>query len=70
MTYEEMFVNAITAVFNSLGISIAVWVFFITMIVISVFDCIESRSYRKKLPEKIAREILKAWDVFPDNWNS
>ena len=70
MTYDDMFVKAILAVFNSLGVTFAIWVFVITMIVFGLFDLYETMKYRKKMPELIAREILKVFDKFPDNLNS
>ena len=70
MTYEDMFVKAILAVFNSLGVTVAIWVFVITMIVFGLLDLYETMIYRKKMPELIAKEILKVLDKFPDNWDS
>lgn len=67
MNYEEMFANAIIAVFNSLEVSIAIWVFVIIMIAFGLYDLYETIKYRKKVPELIAREILKALDKLPDN---
>lgn len=67
MNYEEMFANAIIAVFNSLEVSIAIWVFVIIMIAFGLYDLYETIKYRKKAPELIAREILKALDKLPDN---
>ena len=70
MTYEDMFVKAILAVFNSLGVTIAIWALVITIVVCGLFDLYETMKYRKKAPELIAREILKVLDKFPDNLNS
>lgn len=67
MNYDEMFANAIIAVFNSLEVSIAIWVFVIIMIAFGLYDLYETIKYRKKAPELIAREILKALDKLPDN---
>ncbi len=70
MTYEDMLIKAIVTVFNSLEVSIAIWVFVIIMITFGLYDLYETLKYRKKAPELIAREILKALDKLPDNWNS
>lgn len=67
MNYDEMFANAIIAVFNSLEVSIAIWVFVLIMIAFGLYDLYETIKYRKKAPELIAREILKALDKLPDN---
>lgn len=67
MTYEDMFVKAIHAVFDSLGVSIAIWVFVIIMIVFGLYDLYETMKYRKKAPKLIAEEIIKILEKLPDN---
>lgn len=60
MVSYDVFVEAVKAIMEALGVALAFWFLVIVMTVTNLLDMYQAHKFRKALPKKIAEEILKA----------